>query len=69
MAELQGRLPIRVELRALSEADFFRILTEPEFNLIKQQQVNVCGVCGRGRGCGSVSMEWKELARWVSRSA
>ena len=39
MAELQGRLPIRVELKALSRKDFYRILTEPQFNLIKQQQV------------------------------
>jgi ATP-dependent HslUV protease ATP-binding subunit HslU len=34
--ELQGRLPIRVELDALSEADLMRILTEPENSLIKQ---------------------------------
>lgn len=36
LPELQGRLPIRVELRALEEADFVRILTEPEASLIKQ---------------------------------
>ncbi len=36
LPELQGRLPIRVELRALSEDDFKRILTEPEASLIKQ---------------------------------
>ncbi len=36
LPELQGRLPIRVELRALTEADFVRILTEPEASLIKQ---------------------------------
>jgi len=36
LPELQGRLPIRVELRALTEADFVRILTEPESSLIKQ---------------------------------
>jgi ATP-dependent HslUV protease ATP-binding subunit HslU len=34
--ELQGRFPIRVELGALSEADFVRILTEPKNALIKQ---------------------------------
>jgi len=34
--ELQGRLPIRVELKSLSVADFKRILTEPESSLIKQ---------------------------------
>ena len=30
LPELQGRLPIRVELRPLTEEDFRRILTEPE---------------------------------------
>jgi ATP-dependent HslUV protease ATP-binding subunit HslU len=34
--ELQGRLPIRVELKALTEADFVRILTEPDNALTKQ---------------------------------
>ena len=38
LPELQGRLPIRVELRALTESDFIRILTEPEASLIKQYQ-------------------------------
>lgn len=36
LPELQGRLPIRVELQALSRNDFRRILTEPEASLIKQ---------------------------------
>jgi ATP-dependent HslUV protease ATP-binding subunit HslU len=36
LPELQGRLPIRVELKALGEEDFRRILTEPESSLIKQ---------------------------------
>ena len=36
LPELQGRLPIRVELKALTEDDFKRILTEPQFSLIKQ---------------------------------
>ncbi len=36
LPELQGRLPIRVELKALSRDDFVRILTEPEASLIKQ---------------------------------
>jgi ATP-dependent HslUV protease ATP-binding subunit HslU len=36
LPELQGRLPIRVELKALNEDDFRRILTEPESSLIKQ---------------------------------
>ncbi|HEY3798187.1 MAG TPA: ATP-dependent protease ATPase subunit HslU [Caulobacteraceae bacterium] len=38
LPELQGRLPIRVELKALTRDDFRRILTEPEANLIKQHQ-------------------------------
>jgi ATP-dependent HslUV protease ATP-binding subunit HslU len=36
LPELQGRLPIRVELRALTREDFVRILTETEASLIKQ---------------------------------
>jgi ATP-dependent HslUV protease ATP-binding subunit HslU len=36
LPELQGRLPIRVELQALTRDDFVRILTEPEASLIKQ---------------------------------
>ena len=36
LPELQGRLPIRVELKALSREDFRRILTEPEHSLLKQ---------------------------------
>jgi len=38
LPELQGRLPIRVELRALSEEDFRRILTEPDYSLIRQYE-------------------------------
>jgi ATP-dependent HslUV protease ATP-binding subunit HslU len=36
LPELQGRLPIRVELKPLSREDMRRILTEPEASLIKQ---------------------------------
>ncbi|MEQ8735400.1 MAG: ATP-dependent protease ATPase subunit HslU [Rhodospirillaceae bacterium] len=36
LPELQGRLPIRVELKALTKGDFVRILTETEASLIKQ---------------------------------
>ena len=36
LPELQGRLPIRVELEALTSEDFERILKEPDFSLIKQ---------------------------------
>jgi ATP-dependent HslUV protease ATP-binding subunit HslU len=38
LPELQGRLPNRVELKALSADDFVRILVEPETNLIRQYQ-------------------------------
>ncbi|MDX1715958.1 MAG: ATP-dependent protease ATPase subunit HslU [Anderseniella sp.] len=36
LPELQGRLPIRVELKALTREDFKRILVEPEASLVKQ---------------------------------
>ena len=36
--ELQGRFPIRVELNALGEEEFYRILTEPKSSLVKQYQ-------------------------------
>jgi ATP-dependent HslUV protease ATP-binding subunit HslU len=44
--ELQGRFPIRVELKSLSEDDFVKILTTPENALLKQYQalLNVEGV-------------------------
>lgn len=38
LPELQGRLPIRVELSPLKKEDFLRILKEPEFNLIRQSK-------------------------------
>jgi ATP-dependent HslUV protease ATP-binding subunit HslU len=38
MPELQGRFPIRVELSALTKADFIRILTEPRNALLKQYE-------------------------------
>jgi len=38
LAELQGRLPIRVELQQLTEEDLYRILTEPETSLVRQQE-------------------------------
>lgn len=36
LPELQGRFPIRVQLKSLSEEDLLRILTEPESSLLKQ---------------------------------
>jgi ATP-dependent protease HslVU (ClpYQ) ATPase subunit len=38
LAELQGRLPIRVELKPLTREDLYKVLTEPQFNLIVQQR-------------------------------
>ena len=38
LPELQGRLPIRVELQGLKKPELYKILTEPEVNLIKQQK-------------------------------
>ncbi|KAM9988173.1 hypothetical protein ACTFIZ_003548 [Dictyostelium cf. discoideum] len=38
IGELQGRLPIRVELKPLEQKDFYRILTEPKNNQIQQQK-------------------------------
>lgn len=42
LPELQGRLPIRVQLNALTEMDLYRILTEPVNNLLKQQVSHGC---------------------------
>lgn len=60
LAELQGRLPIRVELRALTEEDFVRILTETQNCLIKQYKALI--------GTEGVTLEFtddaiKEIAR------
>ena len=37
IAELQGRLPVKVNLAALKEAEFRRILVEPKYNILRQQ--------------------------------
>lgn len=60
LAELQGRLPVRVELTALTEKDFYKILTEPKFNLLEQQRALM-----RTEGVDVVFTEdgIKELAR------
>ncbi len=58
--ELQGRFPIRVELRPLSEADFVRILTEPEGSLTRQYQALVAA---EGRELVFESDAINELAR------
>lgn len=50
--ELQGRLPIRVELSSLSVEDFYKILTEPQTSLIKQYTALL--------NTEAVSLEFKE---------
>jgi ATP-dependent HslUV protease ATP-binding subunit HslU len=54
LPELQGRLPIRVELKALDRADFRRILVEPEASLIKQYKALL--------GTEGVTLEFDEEA-------
>lgn len=54
LAELQGRLPIRVELRPLTQDDFKRILTETEASLIIQYKALI--------GTEDVTLEFEEKA-------
>lgn len=54
LAELQGRLPIRVELRALTEEDFKKILTETEASLIVQYKALI--------GTEDVTLEFEDDA-------
>jgi ATP-dependent HslUV protease ATP-binding subunit HslU len=61
--ELQGRFPIRVELEALGNDDFVRILTEPENSLTRQYQALLA--------TEGVRLEWKpdsiqEIARMAT---
>ena len=66
LPELQGRLPIRVELKALDRDDLRRILTEPEASLIKQYKALLAteGVDARFRRRG----DRRDRAAWPSRS-
>ena len=54
LPELQGRLPIRVELRALTEEDFVRILSETRANLVEQYRALI--------GTEKVELEFTEDA-------
>ncbi|WP_053958683.1 ATP-dependent protease ATPase subunit HslU [Sulfobacillus thermosulfidooxidans] len=54
--ELQGRFPIRVEFNALTEEDFYKILTEPRHSLIKQYQALL--------GAEGVKVEFDDGALW-----
>jgi len=60
LPELQGRLPIRVSLNGLEEEDLYRIMTEPETNIIRQQQALI--------GAENVNLEFDdEAVRSVAR--
>jgi ATP-dependent HslUV protease ATP-binding subunit HslU len=60
--ELQGRFPIRVELEALGNEDFVRILTEPENSLTRQYQALLA--------TEGVRIEWKsEAIQEIARMA
>jgi ATP-dependent HslUV protease ATP-binding subunit HslU len=62
LPELQGRLPIRVELKALTEEDFVRILSETRANLVEQY----CALLGTEK----VTVEFTpEAVREVARIA
>lgn len=55
--ELQGRFPIRVEFNALTEADFYAILTEPKNSLIAQYQALL--------GAEGVEVRFEDDALWA----
>lgn len=62
----QGRLPIRVELKGLTAEDFYRILTEPENNMLRQQQVRRTGAVGSpGVGGRVLDGENGQLPCWA----
>jgi len=62
LPELQGRLPIRVELKALSEDDFVRILSETRANLVEQYRALL--------GTEEVTLEFTaEAVRALARTA
>ena len=67
--ELQGRFPIRVEMKALSEADFVRILTEPRNALIKQHVALLATEGVKLRFTEDAIREIAHLARLVNDSA
>ena len=50
LPELQGRLPVRVELKGLTEDDLYRILTEPVANVS-----DACFVAGCLNMCGGIN--------------
>jgi ATP-dependent HslUV protease ATP-binding subunit HslU len=72
MPELQGRFPIRVELKDLTKDDFVRILTEPKNALTKQYTALLAteGVelefARRGRSAGRVRLSGQPARRRTS---
>jgi ATP-dependent HslUV protease ATP-binding subunit HslU len=60
LAELQGRLPIRVELKGLEAGDLERILTETRFSLLEQQRALLTS---EGVGLTFTPEAIKEIAR------
>ncbi|HET7451417.1 MAG TPA: ATP-dependent protease ATPase subunit HslU [Thermoanaerobaculia bacterium] len=62
--ELQGRFPVRVELDSLSEADFVRILTEPENALTKQYRALLSA---EGVNLEFTDAAVAEVAKWAER--
>ncbi len=64
LPELQGRLPIRVELNPLTEADMLRILTEPEASLTKQY---IALMATEGTTISFSEEALKELAKLATR--
>ncbi len=55
--ELQGRFPVRVEFEALTEKDFYRILTEPRHSLVQQYQALL--------GAEGVTLTFDDDAVWA----
>ena len=67
--ELQGRFPIRVEMKVLTEADFVRILTEPKNALIKQHVALLATEGVKLRFTEDAIREIARLARVVNDSS
>ncbi len=68
LPELQGRLPIRVELKPLSEEDFRRILTEPETSLLRQYEALLAAEDVRLVFCEDGIAEIARIATELNRS-
>lgn len=73
LAELQGRLPIRVELAALTEDDLYRVLASTEHSLVKQQtallKVDKCNVTWTDEALREIAKGQTTPARSLSSAA